>query len=183
MDVRIFWVCVMEYMGAETRPRFILSSKTVLGEWSQNPCQLQEKNPLHWKNSPQRRIEPTTLHQAGQLAQHTASKLFQPCSGFNPSVYWCTCLILVIYLPESAREHCGKEFIINNLSAWSAWPSSMCSWKPMHPFGKTMQECGEHTWKTEPRFISFFFSFFFFVVVCFSSVEWQVRSYRFGHFL
>ena len=30
------------------------------------------------KNSPQRRIKPTTLHQAGQRAQHTANELFRP---------------------------------------------------------------------------------------------------------
>ena len=28
----------MEYMCAQTRPWFILSSERVLGEWSQNPC-------------------------------------------------------------------------------------------------------------------------------------------------
>ena len=47
-------------------------------EWSQNPCKLQEKNPLFRKNSPQRRIEPMTLHQAGQRAQHTTNKLSRP---------------------------------------------------------------------------------------------------------
>ena len=36
-----------------------------------------EKNPLYWKNSPQRRIEPTMLHQAEQPAHHTTNKLFQ----------------------------------------------------------------------------------------------------------
>ena len=30
------------------------------------------------KNSPQRRIEPTTLHPAGQRAQHTTNELFRP---------------------------------------------------------------------------------------------------------
>ena len=37
----------MECMCAQTKPRFILSSERVLGEWSQNPCQLQGKNPLY----------------------------------------------------------------------------------------------------------------------------------------
>ena len=36
------------------------------------------KNPLYWKNSPQRRIEPATLHHAGQRAQHTTNELFWP---------------------------------------------------------------------------------------------------------
>ena len=35
------------------------------------------KYPLYWKN-PQRRIEPSTLHQAGQRAQHTTYELFKP---------------------------------------------------------------------------------------------------------
>ena len=45
MNVRIFWVCVMEYMCAQTRPRFILSPKRVWGEWSQKQCQLLGKVP------------------------------------------------------------------------------------------------------------------------------------------
>ena len=38
---------------------------------------LREKSPLP-ENSPQRRIEPTTVHQAGKRAQHTTNKLFWP---------------------------------------------------------------------------------------------------------
>ena len=37
----------------------------------------QEKSPLP-ENSPQRRFEPTTLHQAGQRAQHITNELFRP---------------------------------------------------------------------------------------------------------
>ena len=59
---------VMECMCAQTRLWFILSSERVLGEWSQNPCWLQRPSP------PLRRIEPTTLHQAGQRAQHTTNR-------------------------------------------------------------------------------------------------------------
>ena len=65
-------------MCAQTRPRFMLSSEIVLGEWSQNPCYLQGKNRLDWKNSPQRRIETTALQQGGQRAQHTTNELFWP---------------------------------------------------------------------------------------------------------
>ena len=36
------------------------------------------KIPSTAKNSPQRRIEPTTLHQVGQRAQQTTNKLFRP---------------------------------------------------------------------------------------------------------
>ena len=55
--------------------------KEFWGEWSRNPCQPQGKNPLYRKkNSPQRRIEPTTLHQTGQRSQHTTNELFRPLS-------------------------------------------------------------------------------------------------------
>ena len=43
----------MKCMCAQTRPRFILSSEGVLGEWSLNPCLLQGKNPLCRKVSPE----------------------------------------------------------------------------------------------------------------------------------
>ena len=39
-------------MCAQTRPRFILSSERVLGEWGQNPCLLQVENPLYQKILP-----------------------------------------------------------------------------------------------------------------------------------
>ena len=38
----------------------------------------REKSPLPEKNYPLRRIEPTTLHHAGQRAQHTVNELFRP---------------------------------------------------------------------------------------------------------
>ena len=43
MNARILWVRVMECMCAQTRPRFVLSSKRVLGGWSKNPRSLQGK--------------------------------------------------------------------------------------------------------------------------------------------
>ena len=36
-----------------------------------------KKSPLP-ENSPERRVEPTTLHQAGQRAQHTTNEVFRP---------------------------------------------------------------------------------------------------------
>ena len=39
------------------------------------------------KNSPQRRIEPTTLHQTGQRAQHTTSELLRPRETFPSGVH------------------------------------------------------------------------------------------------
>ena len=44
MNVRIFWAHSMEYMGAQTRPQFILSSERVFREWSQNPMLTPREN-------------------------------------------------------------------------------------------------------------------------------------------
>ena len=66
----------MECMCAQTRPRFILSSERVLGNGVRTYVNSKGKIRSIGKNS-QRRIEPMTLHQAGQQAQHT-NKLFQP---------------------------------------------------------------------------------------------------------
>ena len=44
---------------------------------------FKEKIPSTGKNSHQRRIEPTMLHQAGQRAQYTTIELFQPMSVFD----------------------------------------------------------------------------------------------------
>ena len=41
-----FWIRAMEYICAQSRPQFILSSERILGEWSLNPCYLQGKNHL-----------------------------------------------------------------------------------------------------------------------------------------
>ena len=54
MTVRIFLLCAMECMCAQTTPQFILSSERVLGEWSQNSCYLQGKNPLYLEKIPLR---------------------------------------------------------------------------------------------------------------------------------
>ena len=61
----------MEWMYAQTRPRFILSSERVFREWSPNLelCYLQGKSHLP---EAQTRVEPAMLHHAGQRALHTA---------------------------------------------------------------------------------------------------------------
>ena len=72
MNVMIFWVRAMECACAKTRPRFILSSKRVKwGDGVRTPINSKGKTPSTGKNSPQRRIAPTALHQAWQRAQHT----------------------------------------------------------------------------------------------------------------
>ena len=70
-----FRVRAMECMFAQTRPRFILS---LWGMETEPMLTPEDKSPLPEKNSPQRRIEPSTLHQAGQRAQHTINELFRP---------------------------------------------------------------------------------------------------------
>ena len=47
MNVRIFWVCAMKCMYAQTRPRFILSSEGVFGGMEFEPMLTpREKSPL-----------------------------------------------------------------------------------------------------------------------------------------
>ena len=112
MDVRIFWACVMECVCAQTRPPFILSSERVFGEWSQNPCQLQGKNRLYQKNSPQRSIEPTMLHHAGQWAQHTTNELCRP--------------------PLHLSQLSGS---------WQVWGLSFCWYSPLISFSVFLSCC------------------------------------------
>ena len=52
MNIRIFWVCAMECMCAQTRPRSILSSKSFWGMESELMVTPREKSPLVEKFSP-----------------------------------------------------------------------------------------------------------------------------------
>ena len=66
-------------MCAQTRPRSISHPKYVLENGVRTHANSKGKNPLYRKkNSPQRRIDPTTLHQAGQRAQHTTNQRASP---------------------------------------------------------------------------------------------------------
>ena len=60
---------------------YILMWKSFWGMVSEPMLTPREKFPL-WEKSPRRRIEPTMLYHAGQRAQHTTNKLFQPPEGF-----------------------------------------------------------------------------------------------------
>ena len=69
----------MECMCAQTRPRFILSSKRVLGGMQSEPMLTPRKKiSLAEKKCPKRGIEPTTLHLARQRAPHTTKEVFRP---------------------------------------------------------------------------------------------------------
>ena len=52
--------------------------KEFLGNGVRTHVDSKGKNPRCWKNSPQGKIIPTMLHQAGQRAQHTTNELFWP---------------------------------------------------------------------------------------------------------
>ena len=72
MNVRIFWVCVMKYVCAQTRPRFILSSERVLGEMEFEPMLTpREKSPLP-ENFPRGGSNPQRC-----IAQDSESKHYQ----------------------------------------------------------------------------------------------------------
>ena len=58
---------------------YTLIRKSFRGMESEPRLTPREKSPLPEKNL-KRRIEPTTLHQAGQRAQHTTNELFGPLS-------------------------------------------------------------------------------------------------------
>ena len=105
--VRIFWVREMEWMCAQTRPWFILSSERVLGEWSQNPCQLQGKNPLNQKKiSPE---EDGTLDAASSMTAipiHYQRTILAPCavSDSEWQDYQRLTLIIIIAFKGAIRD-------------------------------------------------------------------------------
>ena len=75
MNVRIFWVCAMKCMCAQTRPRFILSSEGVFGGMEFEPMLTpREKSPLPenvpWGGS--------NKWHCGQRAQALPTELFRP---------------------------------------------------------------------------------------------------------
>ena len=56
---------------------YILIRKSFGGNGVRTHINTKGKMPSTGKKSPQRRMEPTTLHQAGQRAQHTTNELFR----------------------------------------------------------------------------------------------------------
>ena len=75
MNVRIFWVHAMERLCTQTRPRFIVSSESCWRVESEPMLTPRKKSHLL---EAQKRIRPTTPHQAGQRAKHTPTELFRP---------------------------------------------------------------------------------------------------------
>ena len=78
MNVRIFWIREMECMCAQLDLGLYSHPKEFWGNGVRAHVSSKGKIPSSGKISPQRRIEPTTLRQAGQWAQHTTNELFRP---------------------------------------------------------------------------------------------------------
>ena len=62
---------IFEILVSISLSRHFSVNNLTMSRMESKPCYVQGKNP-------QRRIEPTTLHQAGQQAQHTTNELFRP---------------------------------------------------------------------------------------------------------
>ena len=91
MNVRIFWVCAMKCMCAQTRPRFILSSERVFGGMEFEPMLTpREKYPVP-ENFPRGGSNP---QRCGQWAQTLPTSYSGPETGseISPSkvdALWC----------------------------------------------------------------------------------------------
>ena len=114
MNVRIFWVCVMKCMCAQTRPRFILSSEGVLGGMEFEPMLTpMEKSPIPEK-VPRGGSNP---RRCGQRAQALPTELFQPlccccCVGvlFRRKMFLLSCTTVEVFsVPLRGLE---KTFLV-----------------------------------------------------------------------
>ena len=124
MNVRIFWVYVMECMCAQTSPHSYL--KEFKGMESEPMLTPREKSPLLEVQS---RMEPVMLHHAGQQAQHNTSwaipEPFWSCTLFslsfrlfhNPDTQHnaSSCFLILRYIliftgfwssRETTKQHC-----------------------------------------------------------------------------
>ena len=96
----------MECVCSQTRHRFL--PRKSLGFWEngvKNHVNTQGKSRLPEKQSPQRRIEPTTLHQVGQRTQHTTNELCRPpiCASNGPSVDFVSLAALKVWHGQRTR--------------------------------------------------------------------------------
>ena len=92
MNVRIFWVCAMKYMYAQTRPRFILSSERVFRGMEFEPMLTpREKSPLP-KLSPE---EDRTHDSVDSEPKHYQLSCSGPLSQFD-LVFVCICVCVCV---------------------------------------------------------------------------------------
>ena len=84
MNARIFWVCAMECMCAQTRPRSVLSSKRVLGGMESEPMLTpREKVPLPEKVSPEEDRTHDTASRRTASPTHYQWAIAAPYRGLN----------------------------------------------------------------------------------------------------
>ena len=115
MNYRVFWVLTMQYICAQTRPRFILSFKCFGGMESESMWTPRENSPLP---GAQRRVEPTAQHLTGQRAQHSADWAI-------PAAYTCfmlaaqivyrtryVCAVSSVPFPKNISMSCSEEVLI-----------------------------------------------------------------------
>ena len=81
--------CDGMHVSTDKTSIYILVQDSLRGKESEPMLTPRKKSALPEKNSPQRRIEPRTLHQAGQRAQHTTDELFWPPYGADLSRESC----------------------------------------------------------------------------------------------
>ena len=93
MNVKIAWICRMNACVHRLDLGLYSHRKEFWGNGIRTHANSKGKIPSTGKKSPQRKIEPTTLHQAEQRAQHTSNwAIPAPISTVNPSI--CQSILL-----------------------------------------------------------------------------------------
>ena len=99
MNVRIFWVCAMKCMYAQTRPRFILSSERVFGGMEFEPMLTPREKIPSTENVPRG----SNPRRCGQRAQALPTELFRPP---HYILIWVDCFIFggrTFFFPTEIR--------------------------------------------------------------------------------
>ena len=129
MNVRIFWVCAMKCMYAQTRPRFILSCEGVFGGMEFEPMLTpREKSPLP-ENVPRGGSNP---RRCGQWAQALPTELFRPPRlviwGPQLSSVMCVCVCVCVCMQaEIIPWQATTVFESHKLSGFSVNFGFLCA--------------------------------------------------------
>ena len=131
VNVRTFWVRAMVCMCAQTRPWSILSpERAFTGIGSEPMLNPRENSPL---KEAEGRVEPVTLHQAGQSAQHTvlATGLFGPLANvLNDQIWQWGCSITRYILDLKNRFRSKVKWMGGGTS--KNWPDWLEISTPVH---------------------------------------------------
>ena len=111
MNIRMFWVRAMKCMCAQTRPRFILSSKTVFWGMEFEPMLTPREKSLLPENVPRGGLNP---RRCGQRAQTLPTELFRP--PILPSERVLGGMESEPMFNSKGKIHCTKKII---LRGWS----------------------------------------------------------------